>query len=331
MLSEYSTSSVKLRNIAKKLAVVICGAVIVFSIAFSVIYAFYIRPPKNFPIDAIVSVEQGSSLYILANKLYADSVIRSPFWFRAAAIAFGGERAMKAGEYYMPEPENTLAIAWRLLHGEFKLKSYRITIPEGFTTKKISTLFDDRFPFFDNELFESLVTEGYLFPDTYFIQESATASSTITMLSKNFDKKISKLMPEVESSGRTLDEIIIMASILEGEAKTREDMAIVSDILWKRLKIGMPLQVDTSFVYVLGKSTKDLTLDDLKFDSPYNTYLFRGLPPTPISNPGLDSIYAALNPTPGPYLYFLTANDGTMHYSKTFEEHVAKKHKYLRN
>lgn len=138
-------------------------------------------------------------------------------------------------------------------------------------------------------------------------------------------------MPEVEKSGRSLEDIIVMASILEGEAKTREDMEIVSGILWKRIEIGMPLQVDTSFVYILGKATEDLTLSDLEVKSPYNTYLYKGLPPGPISNPGLDSIRAAVNPTTTPYLYFLTGNDGKMYYARTFDEHVKNKQKYLNN
>jgi len=105
--------------------------------------------------------------------------------------------------------------------------------------------------------------------------------------------------------GHTLEEIIIMASLIEGEAHTQEDREIISGILWKRLKLGLPLQVDASFAYVNGKTTKELTTDDLKIDSPFNTYLYKGLPPTPISNPGLESIKAAIHPLATPYLYFL--------------------------
>lgn len=121
-----------------------------------------------------------------------------------------------------------------------------------------------------------------------------------------------------------------MASILEGEARGREEMEIIAGILWRRIEIGMPLQVDTTFLYVNGKNTFTLTQADLKIDSPYNTYLYRGLPPTPISNPGLTAIRAALNPQPTPYLYFLTGRDGLMYYSRTHDEHVQKKTRYLR-
>jgi len=122
-----------------------------------------------------------------------------------------------------------------------------------------------------------------------------------------------------------------MASILEGEALTTSDRKLVAGVLWRRLEIGMPLQVDATFSYVNGKTTFELTLDDLKIDSPYNTYKYKGLPPTPINNPGLNSINAALYPTKTKYLYFLSGNDGKMHYARTFEEHKRNRQLYLNN
>ncbi|MDP2641976.1 MAG: endolytic transglycosylase MltG [bacterium] len=287
-------------------------------------------PPFLFPAGSIVTVSDGAGLYVLSEKLEDDNVIRSPFWFRVASIVLGGERDMKAGQYYMSRPQNTFTIAWRVFHGDYDIETVKITIPEGFTVKKIAELFDKRFVFFDHENFVTYAPEGYLFPDTYFLPVTATASSTVRLLRNNFVRKIFPNMPEVESSGKSLEEIITMASIIENEAQSKEDREIISGILWKRLELGIPLQVDASFVYVNGKTTKDLTADDLKINSPYNTYLYRGLPPTPISNPGLESIEAALHPTTTPYLYFLTGDDGTMHYSRTFDEHVEKKLKYIR-
>lgn len=292
-------------------------------------FLFIISPPHSFPKESTITVSEGTGLHSLSLKLDGAKVIRSPFWFRAFAIVLGGERDMKAGDYYMPHPQNSFIIAWRIFRGFHDIETVKITIPEGFTVKKISNLFDQRFAFFDHSAFESSALEGYLFPDTYFVPVTISASSTIKLFSDNFERRISPLMPKINSSGRTLEEIIIVASILEGEAKDRENMKIVSDILWKRLDLGLPLQVDASFVYIIGKSTKELTKDDLKIDSPYNTYLYRGLPPTPISNPGLEAIESALAPSESPYLYFLTSDDGEMHYSRTFDEHVEKKLKYI--
>ncbi len=264
-------------------------------------------PPAHFPSGAIIEVPEGISLYALAEKLKEEKVIRSPFWFRTAAIMLGGERDMKAGQYYFARPQNPLVIAWRIFHGKYQIETVKLTIPEGFTVRKISALFDDRFPFFNNTLFEKMAPEGYLFPDTYFIQITATASTTIELLHDNFIRKIFPVMPHVELSGRTLEEIMIMASLLEAEVKTKEDREIASGILWKRLKLGMPLQVDSHMW----------------------TYEFTGLPEIPINNPGLVSIEAAIHPTSTPYLYFLTGKDGNTHYAKTFDEHKINKAKYL--
>lgn len=295
-----------------------------------IVLTFALVPPARFPSKSFIAVPEGTGLYELSINLEKGHVIRSPFWFRIFAIMLGGERDMKAGEYYMSRPQNSFSIAWRIFHGNYDIETVKITIPEGFTVHKISNLFDERFPLFDHFVFESLAQEGYLFPDTYFIPVIATAGSTIKLLGNNFEQKLSSLAFLTESSSKSLDEIITMASILEGEALGQDNMKIVAGILWKRIDLGIALQVDASFVYINGKTTKDLTKDDLKIDSPYNTYLYRGLPPTPISNPGLESIKAALSPTKTSYLYFLTGDDGEMHYAKTFEEHKLNKFKYLK-
>ncbi len=120
-----------------------------------------------------------------------------------------------------------------------------------------------------------------------------------------------------------------MASILEDEANTLEDKRIIAGILWKRLKLKMPLQVDSTLRYTTGKSSGELTKADLSANNPYNTYVNKGLPPTPISNPGLDSIRAAITPTNTSYLYFLSDKNGNMHYAETFEEHKQNRINYL--
>jgi len=120
-----------------------------------------------------------------------------------------------------------------------------------------------------------------------------------------------------------------MASIIEKESLNGDERQIVSGILWKRISLGMPLQVDATFLYINGKASAELTKDDLNIDSPYNTYRNKGLPPGPINNPGLDAIVAALYPKDSPYLYYLHDKKGKVHYAKTFNEHVANKRKYL--
>jgi UPF0755 protein len=121
-----------------------------------------------------------------------------------------------------------------------------------------------------------------------------------------------------------------MASLLEREANTAKDRRIVAGILWERLKIGMPLQVDAVFSYILEKDAYAPLFEDLKIESPYNTYLYRGLTPTPIGNPGIDAILAAAEPTKTKYLYYLTGKDGHMYYATTFAGHQSNREKYLR-
>jgi len=270
---------------------------------------WFTAPPLSFPTDSIITVPEGVGLYEVAKELKQNHVIQSPFWFRVSATMLGGERLMKAGQYYLSRPQNTVVIAWRIFREDHDVETVKLTIPEGFKVEEISALFDDRFKFFDHDTFLALAPEGYLFPDTYFVPVTATASSTILLLENNFERKISDRLVKIQDSGHSLDDVVQMAAILESELKSEEDKRIASGILWKRLKLNMPLQVD----------------------SDPDTYNHLGFPPEPISNPGLESIDAALHPTTTPYFYFLTGNDGMTHYSKTFEEHVAKKQKYIKN
>ena len=147
----------------------------------------------------------------------------------------------------------------------------------------------------------------------------------------NFDKKVtSDIRREIERQKKTLFEIITMASLIEKEVRTEEDRSVVSGILWKRLSIGMALQVDATIVYITGKNTTRISSEETKINSPYNTYRRPGLPPGPIANPGLSAIHAAIYPKESPYLYYLSTPDGNTIFSRTLEEHNKAKSRYLR-
>lgn len=187
-------------------------------------------------------------------------------------------------------------------------------------------------PGFDrNAFFENWSSkEGFLFPDTYYFFPNVTTQAIGEKMLATFSRRIEPLESEITSSGHTLQEIVIMASILEKEAATPEDRATISGILWNRIAKGMPLQVDATFMYLLGKTSSELTTADLQFKSAYNTYINKGLPYGPIGNPGIDAIRAAIHPRQSQYLYYLSGKDGVMHYAKTFAEHKANKLKYLK-
>lgn len=294
-------------------------------------YIFIKTPPKDFPLNTVITIEEGESLQNITNNLHEQKVIKFPLIFRSAVIILGGERKVIAGDYLLDKKEGPLDLAYRLIKGQFHLDILRITIPEGWNVYEIGEHLEKNLKNFDKGAFIELAEglEGYLFPDTYFIADTARPKTVINLMRSNFEEQI-KNIGALATSTKSLHEIITMASILEGEANTTESRKIVSGILWKRITAGMRLQVDATFKYINGKGTFQLTYDDLKIDNPYNTYVYKGLPPGPISNPGLDAINAALHPTPTRYLYFLTGKDGKMYYGRTFEEHKRNKALYLR-
>lgn len=189
----------------------------------------------------------------------------------------------------------------------------------------------DKFSFLANKPERSSI-EGYIFPDTYEITPDNTGiDEFLGKAFSNFDAKFSNdLRQETEKQKKSIFEILTAASLIEKEVKTLEDKKIVSGILWKRIEIGMPLQVDATIAYITGKNSTDISINETKIDSPYNTYKYRGLPVGPICNPGLDSIIAAIYPKKSQYLYYLSAPGGKTIFSKTFTEHQAAKQKYLK-
>jgi len=229
-------------------------------------------------------------------------------------------------------------------------KFIRITFPEGFSAKLMAKRlsennldgkkffeivnapkeFKKRYNYLTPENIKTL--EGYLFPDTYFFKKDIKTEDIIGRLLDTFNEKLTEQMKaDIAKQNKSVEEIIIMASIIEKEVQTVEDMKIASGIFWKRMKNGQRLESDAPLSYILGDTKDQHSGRDLELDSPYNTYRNIGLPPTPISNPGLNAISAAIYPMESNYNFFLTANvDGgkKVIYSATFEEHVANRHKY---
>jgi UPF0755 protein len=246
-------------------------------------------------------------------------------------VLFAGEQKLVAGDYYFSRPISVYSVVSRLVKGNFDLDSIKVTIPEGLSMSQIAMNLSSKLKNFsvDDFMTYSPEKEGYLFPDTYFFMPDIKAGEVIDELQKNFEEKIETVQPTIDAFGKPEEDVIIMASILEEEARTPEDWQIISGILWKRIKIGMPLQVDSTLGYVTGKVSSELTTADLKKDSPYNTYVYKGLPPTPICNPGIETITAAVTPTTTPYLYYLSDENGVIHYAATFAEHIRNRAKYL--
>jgi UPF0755 protein len=310
----------------------ICYILAILLVLSSSTFAFGLSAPTDYPLSQTYTVNRGEGLNSVARGLKNRGYIRSEVLFKAVAIFCGGTEGVKAGDYAMNERENSISLSCRFIKGDFKLVPIKITIPEGLNNREISAIFSDKFVNFDANKFLSLAKdkEGYLFPDTYLFFPNVTAEAIIKEMKENFDRKILTIENDIKKSGKIIDDIIKLASILELEARTTESRKMVSGILWRRLSLDMPLQVDASFKYINGKTTATLSIADLKLDSPYNSYTNKGLPPTPISNPGLDSIRAAIMPETSPYLYFLTGRDGKMYYASTYDKHLQNKSLYLK-
>ncbi|MEK7179748.1 MAG: endolytic transglycosylase MltG, partial [Patescibacteria group bacterium] len=292
-------------------------------------YTFTLAPPSNFPSGNSIVIARGASVPDIAEELYDAHVIKHPAVLKFVLRISGASGRVQAGAYLFSAPENALVVAYRLSTGAYNLPPVRITFPEGVTVRDISRRVADAVPLISAQDFLSVGKpyEGYLFPDTYLFSSDATATSIVDTMRVNFDAKTALLVSGIQASGHSLSDVVTMASLVEKEARTDVNRRIVAGVLWNRLALGMPLQVDAVFGYIFDRDTYSPSFEDLKVDSPYNTYTHKGLPPGPISNPGLESIYAALYPTKTNYLYYLTGKDTLMHYARTYAEHVANQTK----
>jgi len=282
----------------------------IFFIIIFIIGDFLISAPNNFPVGKIVTISPGASLHSISLELKNDNIIRSRTIFESLAIMDGGEKSINIGDYVFDKKTNVFEVTRRIVNADRGIDEVKITIPEGFNTADIINTISLKLNNFNKDTFISLAKdkEGYLFPDTYFFFPSAKAEDVYKMMNDNFSKKIKPILSDINSSGKNLNQIITMASIIEGEAKGDNDRSVIAGILWNRINKGIPLQVDA-----------DLW-----------TYKNKGLPDHPISNPGIETIKSAIHPTPSVYLFYLHDKQGNIHYAKTFAEHKTNIKKYLK-
>ncbi len=304
--------------------------------------------PNNFgqKTETLFEIKKGEGAKEISLNLQKQDLIRWSSVFRAYVFLTMNSGKLQAGIYKLSSSMNIPKIAKKFSTGDTAKEI--VIIPEGWNLKdienklislgfadlQISDLkiedFQNKYDFFKNAP-AKVSLEGFLFPDTYQISYGLTAGDVATIMLNNFDKKLTEnLRVEIGNQGKTIFEIITMASLIEKEVKTKEDKEIISGILWNRLKNKMPLQVDATISYITGKDAIGISIEETKIDSRYNTYKYRGLPLGPISNPGLESIIAAIYPKNSSYWYYLSTPEGETIFSKTLEEHNAAKVKYLK-
>jgi len=287
----------------------------------------YLPKEPDFSETVTFLVKKGEGAKEISINLKEQDLIRYDFLFRVYVLfkEVGGD--LKAGEYELSRAMAVPEIVNKLASGD-RIKKI-ITIIEGWNLEDIGNYLEEKGIVKAKELDPSL--EGYLFPDTYEISPEDGIKEIVEKMLDNFDKKLtSELREEISSQGKTVHEIVIMASLLEKEVRTFGDKKIVSGVLWKRLEYSIPLQVDATITYITGGKTTKITKEELQIDSPYNTYKYKGLPLGPISNPGLESIIAATYPQDSQYLYYLSTPEGETIFSRTLKEHNAAKAKYLK-
>ncbi|MES2623227.1 MAG: endolytic transglycosylase MltG [Patescibacteria group bacterium] len=312
------------------LSTILAGVLIISAGILYVYYAFNTAvQPEVTP--TIVDIPPGASLQKVTNILDDSNLIASPFLFRTSMIMGGLESSIKSGEYTFSKPIVMAEMIERIVKGKYEYVPVRLIIREGENAHTVAESMATLFPKLSTTTtaIELAKREGKLFPETYMFAPFATLEEIVTTIDTEYEKRIARFRSDIASSTHTELEILTIASILENEVPEKNDMKMVAGIIYNRLKDSMPLQMDSTVGYITNKASLELTLDDLKIDSPYNTYAYKGLPPGPIGNPGDVSIEAALHPSVHQYIFFLSDADGVNHYAKTYKEHLNNRKVYL--
>jgi len=305
--------------------------------------------PKDFGSqpEKFFLIEKGEGFREISSNLEEESFIKDKFFFEVYLVFKREARSLKAGEYLLSTSMNIPEISRKFVSGE--VVEEEITIIEGWNLKDIvgyleekeivspedflkitDSDFSEEYDFLSDKP-KNLGLEGYLFPDTYFMNRGVSSEEIIKAMFDNLNLKLTlDLKEEIFNQKKTIFEMITMASLVEKEVKSAEDKKIVAGILWKRIEKGIPLQVDATIAYITGKKTTKISREETRIDSPYNTYKYKGLPLGPICNPGFESISSSVYYINSEYLYYLSTPEGKTIFSRTLEEHNVAKEKYLK-
>jgi|SRR5256885_2377882 len=315
-------------------AIAFVGAVVLVGTVAAYGYRGLGMPSQAVEIHHVVEISEGASFREVANLLAQKGLIVSPFWFRLLGKVQDAERKIQPGEYDLHTAMRPVEILNALVKG--KAIHYGVLIPEGLTAQQIGKLLEEAGiakeadiarlvadPAFAKSLgLEAQTLEGYLFPDTYHFRRRTKPEDVLRAMAQRFKAAYTpELQAQATALGMTERQVVTLASIIEKETGRDDERPLISAVFHNRLKKRYPLQSDPTVIYGIRNFSGNLTRKDLGRRTPFNTYTKLGLPPTPIANPGLQSIQAALNPAPVKYLYFVSKNDGSHHFSVTVAEH----------
>ena len=319
---------------------VIGGAVFCVLVLAGIAVAGYTAPNMFLPSKrGYVHVRSDMTAVDVAEEMYDGGYIASPLWFRAAAQMTGQAGQLKEGEYSIDSSMSLQQILAKLTSGESEAD--RLVIPEGYTVwqtaKRVAAMghiSEEEFlaaakdasllyPYMKGNRDVTFPTEGFLFPDTYFVPKNATAEDVVRMMLKNFDAHLSEDMKkQIADKNMSIYQFVTLASLVEKEAKYEEDRPLISSVFLNRLAQHMKLQSDASISYAMGSHKEAYSIAETQYDSPYNTYMYEGLPPGPIANPGMACMNAILQAPQTSYLYFVADKDGHNYFSVTYDDHM---------
>ena len=322
----------------------VAGGLVLLAALFVLGYvaAFLLTPFHGHSSAVEIEIRRGDTFSAVAGELADKGVVSHPRLFVLWAWLRGSDTRVHRGLYRFEGAVSPRSVIEGLVRGRTVV--HKVTIPEGFTVRQIGELLEgkglvapEKFAAAVGEpaVLASLGTgsmEGYLFPSTYLFRALATEEEIVkTMFTEFKDTFTAEMEARARQLGLTRHQLVTLASIIEKEGGPLDEMPIVSAVFHNRLKRGMRLQSDPTVIYGLEDFNGDLTREDLRTPGPYNTYRINGLPPGPIANPGLAAMKAALYPADVGYLYFVSRNDGSHHFSESLREHNSAVRKYQKN
>ena len=329
---------------AKKVIFLVLITVGVLTTAACAVFCYVIyfpfSPAKNAQ-QVDILVRWGASFGRVANELSEKGVIRNVDQFKFTAELFDKTQKLRVGKFTLKRGMSHYAALDALVNGPQSYVS--VTLPDGYDSRRFAHILEKHLEIdsvkivnlvadsvFIRELgMETPSLEGFLYPETYQFTFGVGAKQVLRTLVNQFRKMApDSLFRAAEAMDWSISDVLVLASIIEGEAMVDAEMPIISSVYHNRLKIDMRLQADPTIQYIIPDGPRRLLHRDLRIDSPYNTYLYKGLPPGPINNPGIKAIHAAIFPAETNYLYFVANGDGTHSFSVSYKEHLQAKSKF---
>lgn len=325
----------------KSLRYLLVSMISIVMLSISALGALYLVP-NTFEDDGsskVLVIDKDATGAEIANMLYEQGLIRSPMGFRMWLALSGTSDKLQSGHYQIPSRVTVRELIELLQEGH--VESIRLTIPEGYTVGDIAIALERAkimpaaeflaeakrfvpYPYMKGSRPTTYPVEGFLFPSTYEVPVNASAQDVIIMMSEEMNRYLTPAVKkQIQAQHMSIHDFVTLASLVEREALFDADRPIIAGVLKRRLAHGIPLQSDATISYVLGYAKENVTISDTQLQSPYNTYVVKGLPPGPISNPGKKALDAVLYSENTEYLYFVADKEGHNHFSKTYAEHLA--------